>query len=105
MKVSNSLIAVAVIAVLPLAAVAGDKDKSTAPMSTSAHAQFDKLDTNRDGRISQAEAASDTTIVFATADKNNDGYLDSSEYMQRDMSHGPTPNSADPATDATNPRQ
>jgi len=43
--------------------------------------------------------------VFATADKNNDGYLDSSEYLQRDMSHGSTPNSADPATDATNPRQ
>ena len=43
--------------------------------ATSAPA-FDKLDTNRDGKISQAEASADTNIVFSSADANGDGYLD-----------------------------
>ena len=80
MKISKSLIAVAVIATLPLAAFAGDKDKTVAPMGTATSAQFDTLDTNRDGRLSPAEATSDSKIVFSTADKNGDGYLDGSEY-------------------------
>ena len=105
MKLSNSLIAIAVAAALPLAAFAGDKDKTPAPMETQTSAQFDKLDTNRDGRISQTEAASDTKIVFATADKNSDGYLDSTEYSHRDMSSAPMPNAAEPVTDAEKPRQ
>jgi EF hand domain-containing protein len=104
MKISKSMIAMAVIAVLPLAAIAGDKDKTPAPMGTSSSAQFDKLDTNRDGRISQAEAASDTKIVFSTADKNGDGYLDSSEYTQREMSRDAMPNSSAPASDPDNSR-
>jgi hypothetical protein len=112
MKLSNSLIAASVIALLPLAAIAGDKDKTPAPMGTMTSAQFDKLDTNRDGRISPAEAASDSTIVFATADKNRDGYLDSTEYTQRDLSHGSKPNElqgTEPAgkleSDTEKPRQ
>ena len=90
MKISKSLIATAVIAVLPLAAFAGDKDKTLAPMGTATSAQFDTLDTNRDGRISPAEAAIDSKIVFSTADKNGDGYLDNSEYTHRDMSNEPS---------------
>jgi len=86
MKVSKVMIAATMIAVLPLSAFAGDKDKTQAPMGTAASAQFDALDTNRDGRISQNEASTDTKIVFSTADKNGDGYLDSSEYAHRDMS-------------------
>jgi len=105
MKLSNSLIAIAVAAALPLAAFAGDKNKTPAPMDTTTSAQFDKLDTNRDGRISQSEASSDTKIVFSTADKNSDGYLDSTEYSHRDMSSAPMPNSAEPVTDAEKPRQ
>ena len=102
MKFSKPMIAMAVVAVLPLAAIAGDKDKTSAPMGTSA--QFEKLDTNRDGRISQSEAAKDSKIVFSTADKNGDGYLDSSELPQTDMSRESMPNSSDPATDAEKPR-
>ncbi len=102
MKISNSLIAIAVVAALPLAAIAGDKDKMSTPEATSA--QLDKLDTNRDGRISQSEASSDSKIVFSTADKNGDGYLDGSEYAHRGMSNDSKPNS-DPATDAAAPRQ
>jgi len=107
MKFSKPMIAMSVIAVLPLAAIAADKDKTSAPMATSAQSQFDKLDTNRDGRISQAEAAKDSKIVFATADKNGDGYLDSSEYMQsekNDLSRDPMQKSNDQATDAEKPR-
>ena len=104
MKLSKPLIAIAVAAVLPLAAFAGDKDKTPATMGTATSAQFDKLDSNRDGRISQAEAVKDSRIVFATVDKNGDGYLDSSEYPQADMSHEAVPNSTDPATDADKPR-
>jgi EF hand domain-containing protein len=105
MKIFNLSIALTMGALLPLAAFAGDKDKTAAPMGTSSTAQFSKLDTNRDGRISQSEAASDTKIVFATADKNGDGFLDSSEYSQRDMSNDQMPSSSDPATDASKPRQ
>ena len=84
-KSTKSMIAATMIAVLPLSAFAGDKDKTQAPMGTAASAQFDALDTNRDGRISQTEASTDTKLVFSTADKNGDGYLDSSEYAHRDM--------------------
>ena len=85
MKVSNSLIATAVIALLPLAVIAGDKDKTSAPMGTETQAQFDTLDANRDGRLSPAEAATDTKLVFSTADQNGDGYVDASEFAHRDM--------------------
>lgn len=75
--------AIAAAALLPLAgAVAADndqygkeKDKSMMP-----DANFKKLDANGDGRISQAEAAADSSIVFTSADANGDGYLDSSEW-------------------------
>jgi len=90
MKISKSFIATAVIAVLPLVAFGGDKDKTPAPTGTAASAQFDTLDANRDGRISREEAATDSKIVFSTADKNGDGYLDSSEYSHRDMSNDTT---------------
>jgi hypothetical protein len=87
MKISKSFIATAVIAVLPLVAFGGDKDKTPAPTGTVASAQFDTLDANRDGRISREEAATDSKITFSTADKNGDGYLDNSEYSNRDMSN------------------
>ncbi len=103
MKTSKSLIAAAVVALIPLAAVAGDKDKSQTAMGASE--QFNTLDTNRDGRISRTEAASDSKIVFSSADKNADGYLDSSEYMHRGMTNDPTTNSGNPASGAEPPRE
>lgn len=90
-KSSKSLMAAALVVVLPLGAFAGDKDKTPAPMGTVASAQFDTLDTNRDGRISQQEASTDSKIVFTAADKNGDGYLDNTEYTHRDMSKDPMP--------------
>jgi hypothetical protein len=61
------------------------------------------LDINRDGRISPMEAANDTKIVFSTADKNGDGYLDRSEYLNLHVSPESMP--AHPATDTDSPRK
>ena len=90
-----------------------DKDKSMMPDSA-----FKKLDANGDGRISQAEAAADSTIVFTSADANGDGYLDSAEWKASSKGKGSTsPHSAigtpspteEPATtpppDTETPRQ
>jgi hypothetical protein len=105
MKSFKPLIAITAVALLPLVAVAGDKDKSTDPMGKSSQAHFDKLDTNRDGRISQSEASSDSQLVFSTVDKNGDGYLDSSEYSQRDMSREQMPSNTEPTANEPAPRQ
>jgi EF hand len=86
MKTGKTLIAIAAAALIPLgAAIAGDKEKSG-----SMGPSFDTLDANRDGRISQVEASADTTIVFTSADKNGDGYLDKSEWKGKDKA-GTTP--------------
>jgi hypothetical protein len=105
MKTSKTLIAVAVAALIPLgAAVAGDGTKDKAGAS----AHFDKLDTNRDGRISQAEAAADANIMFSSADVNGDGYLDKSEWKGKDKDKGsmsPAPQSTpSPSADPSMPQ-
>jgi len=105
MKVSKSLIATAVVALLPLAAVAGDKDKAPAPQGTVASAQFDTLDANGDGRISPTEAAIDSKIKFTSTDKNSDGYLDAGEFAHRDISVDPMSDSGKPASDTQNRRE
>ena len=98
MKISNSLIAAALVVALPLGAFAGDKDKTPAPMGTTASAQFNTLDTNRDGKISQTEAARDSKLVFASVDKNGDGYIDSGEFAHREMTNDSTmPSPGEPA--------
>lgn len=84
MKISKLMIATAVVVLSPMAVFAGDKDKASA-MGAADTKQFTALDSNGDGRISSSEATSDSKIVFSTADRNKDGYLDSSEYSHRDM--------------------
>jgi EF hand len=105
MKITQSLIATAVVTLLPLAAFAGDKDKMSTPMGTATSAHFDTLDTNRDGRLTPLEAATDSKIVFTTADKNGDGFLDSSEYLHRDMMNPAKGDPASPDRDAPKPRE
>lgn len=133
MRASKTLIALTVAALIPLgAAVAadndqyGNKDKDKSGMM---EPNFKKLDTNRDGRISQAEAAADSSIVFTSADSNGDGYLDSEEWKashkgssgnpsQQSMPSSPhqeqvtrpapdetTPDSTTPTPDTETPRQ
>ena len=106
MKISQSLIAAAVIAVLPLSAFAGDKDKTPARMGTTASAEFKALGTDGDKRISRSEASSDSKIVFASVDKNGDGYIDSTEFAHREMSDDSTmPSSGNSTSDPAQPRQ
>jgi hypothetical protein len=102
MKTSRTVIALAIAALIPMgAAVAGDKDKDKAGYGAS----FDTLDVNRDGRVSQAEASADTTIVFTSTDANGDGYLDKSEWKNRAKGENkPMPQSApEPVTDPAAP--
>jgi len=105
MKVSKSLIAAAVVALLPLAAIAGDKAKAAAPLGTVASAQFDTLDANSDGRISPTEAAIDSKIKFTSTDKNGDGYLDAGEFAHRDIAVDPMTDSGNPAKGPNKPQE
>jgi len=102
MKSSKTLIAITVAALLPLgAAMAGDGKDKSGSMGPS----FDTLDTNRDGRISQAEASADANLVFSASDANGDGYLDKSEFKNRAKgTTSPAPQSTpSPSADPTVP--
>ncbi|HTU65382.1 MAG TPA: hypothetical protein VMF52_05515 [Steroidobacteraceae bacterium] len=83
----NTLLVTAVVALLPLAAVAAEgpramQKNATSPATTAPPVSFDALDANKDGRISLPEASADPKLVeaFSAADRDGDGYLDSSEY-------------------------
>jgi hypothetical protein len=80
MNYRNTLIAAAVAALVPLAGTAL-ADENHDKMGKSG-ASFDALDTNKDGRISRAEASADSKIVFAQADANGDGYIDNMEFAR-----------------------
>jgi hypothetical protein len=102
MKASKTLIAVAVAALIPLgAAVAGDNDQYGS--KDHARTSFKKLDANKDGKISQAEAAVDSTIVFSTADANGDGYLDTEEWKASAKSGSSKPQSDSSAPTTSDP--
>jgi hypothetical protein len=98
----KTLIVIAAATLIPLgAAVAGEGKDKSGSMGPS----FDTLDANRDGRISQAEAASDTTIMFSSADTNGDGYLDKKEFRahQKSGSSGPQQQSMPQSPESTSP--
>lgn len=106
---SRMLCAATLAALLPLSVIAADndqygkdKDKSMMPDES-----FKKLDTNGDGRISQAEAAADSSIVFSSADANGDGYLDSSEWKASTKGHTnpSTPQSSPTTPETTSPTE
>ena len=118
---SKSLIVIAAATLIPMGiAVAGEGSKDK---SGSMGPSFDTLDVNRDGRISQAEAGVDASIVFTSADKNGDGYLDKSEWKGKDKTDTTTttpqpqslpessdtvpqsPPESEPAPDTETPRQ
>ena len=95
MNYRNTLIAAAMTALVPLAGTALANDNGKMDKMGKSGASFDALDTNRDGRISRAEATADSKISFAQADTNGDGYLDNMEYSKaRNMKSG-TDNSSD----------
>jgi EF hand domain-containing protein len=77
------LLAATAVALIPLAGIAAEGQKTPDPATPAGQTgTFDTLDSNKDGRISMPEASADPKLVegFSTADKNGDGYLDSSEY-------------------------
>jgi Ca2+-binding EF-hand superfamily protein len=82
---NSKLLVAAVIAMIPLAGVAAEDQKTQAATPEAQSGSFDTLDSNKDGRISMPEASADPKLVesFSTADKNGDGYLDNSEYDRR----------------------
>jgi hypothetical protein len=84
MKASRLSVACAAVALLPMVALAGDNETKQDMDHTAARKNFDKLDNDRDGRLSKLEAASDSKLTFASVDTNGDGYIDHMEYMRRD---------------------
>jgi Ca2+-binding EF-hand superfamily protein len=106
MNYRNTLIAAA--AAVTAVSFAGTTLANENDKSGKAGATFDSLDTNRDGRISRAEASADSKIVFARADANGDGYLDTMEFskaskMKDDSTSSPQsmPDSSEPVTPNT----
>jgi hypothetical protein len=94
------LIVIAAATLIPLgAAVAGEGKDKAGSMGPS----FDTLDTNRDGRVSQAEAATDSTIMFTSADTNGDGYLDNDEWKASAKSGSSKPQSSSPQSESSAP--
>jgi hypothetical protein len=85
---NTRLLAATIAALIPLAGFAAQDARTPNPRTSdptrhaSGSASFDALDANKDGRISMPEASVDPKLVeaFSTADKNGDGYLDSTEY-------------------------
>jgi hypothetical protein len=75
-------IAALAVALVPLAALAAEGTKTDAKTPAGSTVTFDTLDANKDGRISMPEASADPKLVesFSAADKDGDGYLDSSEF-------------------------
>ena len=80
------LLTTTAVILFPLTLLAADPQPTTQTQEPATpagqSASFDTLDANKDGRISMPEASADPKLVesFSTADKNGDGYLDSSEY-------------------------
>ena len=81
----TTLLAAAIVALLPLAGAAAEGAKAPPSTPSGQSASFDTLDANKDGRISMPEASADPQLVetFSTADKNGDGYLDNAEFDKR----------------------
>ena len=82
---TSKLLAAAVIALIPLAGVAAENEKTRPATPAGQGGSFDALDSNKDGRISMPEASADPNLVeaFSTTDKNGDGYLDNAEFDKR----------------------
>jgi len=83
---NSKLLAAAILASIPLAALAAEGGKTQPETPAGQSGSFDTLDSNRDGRISMPEASADPKLVetFSVTDKNGDGYLDNAEFDNRD---------------------
>lgn len=80
---------ISAVAAAVIATTAYGQSSSMTPASSSSGqgadaASFSTLDTNRDGRITQTEAAMHTKLsgAFTTADANSDGALTQTEFSK-----------------------
>jgi len=82
------LLTTAVAALIPLAGIAAEGQRTEPATPAGQSGSFESLDSNKDGRISMPEASVDPKLVetFSTTDKNGDGYLDNAEYDSRTRS-------------------
>lgn len=82
---TSKLFAAALIALIPLAGVAAEGEKTRPATPAGQSGSFETLDANKDGRISMPEASADPELVesFSVTDKNGDGYLDNAEFDKR----------------------
>ena len=83
---------------LALAALLSTAAFAQTPPSGAGSSVFDQFDSDHDGRITQAEAQINSTVVanFQTADSNADGSLSKSEFDSAfKPSSSPTPPPAD----------
>ena len=81
----NKLLAAAVVALIPIAGIAAEGEKTKPATAAGQSGSFEAFDANKDGRISLPEASADPKLVetFSAADKNGDGYLDNAEFDER----------------------
>jgi len=102
MKASRLLIPASLL--LPVAGAfaqsASPPDQSAQPAESAPSSQpaqqgtsFESLDTNRDGKISKAEAAANSNVAaqFDKYDKNGDGYIERSEVNSANHSQSQEP--------------
>lgn len=85
MRYAVGSIAVVTLSGMSLQALAQDKevkDSEAKPAQTSLEAEFKKLDTNHDEKLSREEVANDKALAdaFERADKNRDGVIVREEY-------------------------
>ena len=82
MTFARSVLAAAAMALACGVASAQDKQKDTKP--TKEPRGFNEMDTNDDGRLSRAEAASKPQLLskWKELDKDNDGSLSRTEYLR-----------------------
>ena len=59
----NKLLAAAVVALIPLAGIAAEGEKTKPATPAGQSGSFDSLDSNKDGRISMPEASADPKLV------------------------------------------
>jgi Ca2+-binding EF-hand superfamily protein len=79
MKILNAMIGTVLVALFTTAAVAGD---DTQKDQSNADAKFQKMDRDKDGKLSKSEAKSDSVLSeeFAAVDQDSDGYVTEAEY-------------------------
>ena len=80
------------------------QDQPTGPTDESVSSIFTQLDTDKDGRISSAEAQASAVVSrsFAKADANGDGAITRDEFMSSFTTRAPT--EPPPAVPPANPR-